>query len=164
MAYAVVSDIKSMFRKLEVIAETGDDDTNTVVTTEEVEEFIAEEEALLDATLSTYYSTPITGAVSLLIMKKIIKMKVGHVIKGILEVIDAEADLQNEVQGNLDLKANKIIRDLLPQVNKKTGNTERPVTPLPDAVELLTSPKSSNIFKINTDVAQPSIKKGGLNW
>jgi len=162
--YAAVADIQSMFRKLDIEDDTSNEDTNTVITTEEVNQFIDEEEALLNATLSTYYDTPITGTDSVLIVKKIIKMKVAHVIKGILEVVDAEADLQSEVQGNLDLKANKIIQCLLPQVNKTTKSTDRPKTPLPDAVAKDTSPESSNIFKSNTAVAQPTFTKGGNNW
>lgn len=156
--YAGVEDIKSMFRSLKIEA------SGTVVTTDEVNDFIDEDEALLDAKLDTYYVTPITGAKSLLIMKKIIKLKVAHTIKGILEVKEPEADLTNDVQGNLYMMAEKIIKDLLPQPNKKTGNTERPVAPLPDAVARPTSPASGSVFASNPSVNTPTISKGGNNW
>jgi len=162
--YAVVSDIQSMFRKLKIAADTGDDKTNTVVTTEEVDEFINEEEALLEAQLSNYYTTPITGSKSLLIMRKVIKMKVAHVIKGILEVVQPEADLQNEVQGNLDTKANNIIKEFVPRLNKLTKKLEIPMIPLPDAAVIAVSPKSGSLFKSNASVASPTFTKGGDNW
>jgi len=162
--YAAVSDIQSMFRKLKIAADTGDEKTNTVVTTEEVDEFINEEEALLEAQLFNYYTVPITGARSILIMRKVIKMKVAHVIKGILEVVQPQADLQNEVQGNLDTKANNIIKDFVPRINKLTKKFEVPMTPLPDAAVIAISPQSGSIFKANSAVAAPTITKGGNNW
>lgn len=168
MAYVTVDQIKSMFRRIKIEADTGDESTNTVVTTEEVDEFIAETEAVLNAKLSEYYETPITGTESLLIVRKIVRMKVAHIIKGILEVTDAESDKKQDVQGNLDKQADKLIEKLLPQCDPCKKEFQPPILPLPDAVTKDFSPRNGSLFSSHTSKAvptpKPTVTKGGNNW
>lgn len=164
MAYATVDQIRSMFRQIKISAATGDDSTETVVTTEDVDEFIEEVESELNAKLSLYYITPITGTESLKIMRRIVRMKVSHIIKGVLEVQDAEKT--QDVQADLDKKANKMIETLLPQENPVTRITDPPKMPLPDADVKETSPRNGSLFKtsVSGTTVEPTITKGGNNW
>lgn len=79
MAYAVVSDIESEFKNTTFTA--GDSVTDTEVT-----QFIAEEEAVINATIANRYEVPITGTEALLVIKKITIKYVAYRIAGILNL------------------------------------------------------------------------------
>ena len=81
MAYTTLAKVKSMFRSISIEAETGNEDTNTVVTSEEVDEFILEADSEINSKLSDYYDTPITGAESLVIIGQISNAESGPALK-----------------------------------------------------------------------------------
>lgn len=60
--YAAYTDVQNEFRSLQV-------DSNTTINQAKVDEFITEEEAKIDGYLAGQYIVPITGTVSLALMK-----------------------------------------------------------------------------------------------
>lgn len=157
MAYTDSDKVKSMFREIKIEA------SDTVILTSEVDEFIAEVDAEIDAKLDAYYVTPITGANSLLIVGKISKLKVAHTIKTILEMQAETSDTEQDVQINLDKKAEKMLQDLLPQYNKSAKRWEKAIMPLPDAEMKDFPPSGASLFSYNSDQSA-TIEKGGDNW
>ena len=172
--YTTVDQVKSMFRRLKVAADTGTESTNTVITTEEMEQFIDDAEAEINAKLNRYYETPIvpgTSPESAKILATIAKYKVAFVVKGILELTSEKSDLKQEVIGDLDKKAMKMLDELLPWFNRFGGKSdtggrwEEPITPLPDAVVKATHPYTESLFSSHvTSTVKPTFEKGGKNW
>ena len=163
MAYTTIDKVKAMFRGIKIEADTGDEQTNTAVTIEDVNEFILEMDAYVDTRLADCYVVPITGAESLKVIGLISKYKVAHVIKTILEVNNSNSDKQQDVQTNLDVKAEKMLDRLCPV--DKNGKKLDPIVKLVDAEMTLTSPISAAVFSRNlTGIRTPVIKKGGDNW
>lgn len=64
MAYAGTTDVQSEFKKINFA------DTDAVVSTSEVTEFIAQEEAALNAEVGTVYVVPITDSGGISLMKR----------------------------------------------------------------------------------------------
>lgn len=64
MAYSTVAQVASEFKNITFSATTS-------ITESEVERFIDESDALIDAKLSQVYVTPVTGTVSLLVVQQI---------------------------------------------------------------------------------------------
>lgn len=160
MAYTTVVLVQSMFRKLSIGA-------GTVITSTEVDQFILEADAEIDAKLTRYYEVPVTGAESLKIVGTISRNKVAHLIKTILEVDSQKSELQQDVQTNLEKKAEALLQDLLPQFNARADRWEEPIMPLPDATTKPTAPGTANQWNshtLNDDTKKPQFKKGGLNW
>jgi len=166
MAYTTVDKVKSMFRKISVKADTGDEKTNTVLTIEEVDEFILETDAMIDCRLEKYYTVPITGVESLKIVGMISKFFVAETVKGILKV-DVRSDKTQDVQGNLGKKAEKLLNDLLPMFNKTAKRWEAALCILSDANSLSSPPDSGSVFStqvpVNTNDRRRIIIKGGSN-
>ena len=151
-----------MFRSIKIVADTGDENTNTAITEEEVAEFIAEADAEIDGKLFDYYATPITGASSLLIVGQISKLKVAHTIKTILEATTQFSDKEQEVQTNLEKKANAMLLDIIPCYDQKADRWTEPKIQLSDASRKATSPKTDSLFSASSNTA--TIVKGGGNW
>lgn len=162
MAYTTVDKVKSLFRRLEINAATGTSSLDTVVTTEEVDEFILEVDAEIDAKLSDHYTVPITGVEALKIVGKISRMKVAHMIKTILETTGQLSDRSQEVQTNLELKADKMLKETIPIWDSKCCEWVDPILQLTDATRIAKSPKTGNLFQSNVRTAV--IKRGGDNW
>ena len=162
MPYTTVEKVKSLFRDIEIEATTGTPANDTVVTTEEVDEMISEVDAEIDAKLSDHYEVPITGTESLKIIGKISRLKVAHLIKTILESTAELSDRNQEVQTNLEKKAEKMLMDVIPRWDEKCCEWVDPIMQLTDATRTEKSPKSGNLFKANTTTR--SIKRGGDNW
>jgi len=162
MAYTTVTKIKTMFRDIAINAATGDPETETAVTTETVEELIAEHDVFIDAKLYDYYVTPITGASSLSLVGRISKLFVAYDIKNILESTTQYSDKSQDVQSNLRLQAMDLLDDIMPHWDSTCCEWVEPVIQLPDADRKAVSPKGGSVFASNT--ATPTIKKGGDNW
>lgn len=64
MSYATATDVQSEFKNLKL-------DGVSSVTTDEVTEFIEQEEAVINATISNRYEVPITGTEALSVLKNI---------------------------------------------------------------------------------------------
>lgn len=80
MAYATVSDIESEFKNLSV--SLGED----ALSASEISEFIEQEEAVINATVSNRYEIPVTGTEALKIMKSISIAYVAYRVATILNL------------------------------------------------------------------------------
>jgi len=156
MAYTTVDKIKSMFRSIKI------ESTGTSVITSEVENWISEIEASVNAKLKAYYVTPITGTESLKILSLIITYKVAHIIKTVLEMTSENSDKNQEAQTNLDLKADKMLEEILPKWNDDSNRFDPPIMPLPDAVIVAVPPSGASI--VSSQSLTPTFTKGGDNW
>lgn len=162
MAYTTVIKVKTMFRDIQIDAATGNPETETAVTTETVDELILEHDSFIDAKLNDYYTTPITGTASLIIMGRISKLLVAHDIKMILESVDQSSDKKQAVQGNLRDQALKLLNSLIPTWDEDESQWIDPNFYLTDASQKEQSPKGGSLFKSNEGTA--TITKGGNNW
>jgi len=156
MAYTTEAKVKAMFRGIDIEA------ADTVITDSTLADFISEADAEIDGKLNAYYVTPITGTEALKIVGKISKLKVAHVIKGILEVTQPNLDQVQGLQGNLDKQADDLLKDALPKWNKGAKRFDVPVMRLTDAGTKDISPISGSVFKSSEHT--PTIIKGGNNW
>lgn len=155
MAYSTNAQVQSLFRSLSVT-------TTSTVTTTELTEIITEVDAEIDSKLSDHYTVPITGVSSLLIIGKISRMKSAHMVKTILEATAQHSDREQEVQSNLEMKANQMLNDIIPTYDKSNDKWIDPIMTLTDAVRKNKSPRSGSIMKSNTRTA--TIIRGGNNW
>jgi len=113
MAYATSAHISSEFKDITFSA-------STKVTDTEVDRFIEEADAEIDSVLSKRYVTPITGSVSLILIRQISIWLVAQRVKDILVV---KTGVKGSDQGNLrnddirlDRKAKNMLQDI---VNEK---------------------------------------------
>ena len=160
MAYTTQAKVESMFRSIDIAS-------GAVVTPDELSEFIARADAEIDAKLYTYYETPITGATSLLIVEEISTLLVAHRIKTILELTNQISDLEQDVQTNLEKRANSLLKQLIPVWNAKANRYDPPIMPLPDATAKAFSPENGSIFKSHTTnqtTSTVTFHKGEDNW
>lgn len=155
MAYTTIAKVQSLFRKLDV-------DANTAVTTTEVNDMIAEVDAEIDGKLVDHYAVPIVDASSLLIVGKISRMKVAHLIKTILESTNQLSDREQEVQTNLEKKADALLLSIIPTYNSQNDTWVDPILQLTGASAKSKTPKTGNLFQSNT--REITVKRGGLNW
>lgn len=111
MAYTTKTAIQSEFKDITF-------DTSTAVTSTDVNEFISQEEALLEAEIAAIYLTPITASGSLPIMKNLSTMRVKARILDILYVKTGNPDvdqgsgaegIRENVQKILDKIKDKIL-------------------------------------------------------
>jgi len=162
MAYTTVALVKAMFRGIDINPTTGDEQLDTAVTTEDVDQFILEADAEINSKLYDYYTTPVTGANALIVLGTISKYKVAHVIKTILEMTNETSDKQQDVQVNLEKKANALLNDIIPMWDNKCCEWVDPVVQLVDAERKIVSPRTGAVFASSKN--KPTIKKGGDNW
>jgi hypothetical protein len=162
VAYTTSAKVKTMFRDIRIEAATGDPETETAVTTETVDELILEHDSFIDAKLNDFYTTPITGTASLVIVGRISKLLVAHDIKMILESVNQTSDKKQDVQGNLRAQALKTLNSLIPTWDSECCEWVDPDFTLTDASPKEQSPKSAALFKSNSGTV--TIKKGGNNW
>lgn len=155
MAYTTVAKVQSLFRDLDV-------NVNTAVTTTEVNDMISEVDAEIDGKLVDHYAVPIVGVESLKIIGKISRLKVGHLIKTILESTNQLSDREQEFQTNLEKKADKMLDDIIPTYNSQNNTWIDPILQLQDASAKAKTPKTGNLFQSNVRAAV--IKRGGTNW
>ena len=170
MAYTTKDDVQSLFRKLTIEADTGDEKTNTVITDEEVAVFIADADAEINAKLFPYYTVPIVvgdSPESFKLVAKISKYLVAHNIKAVLDEADQFVSDGIVAQPiNYGKKAHMLLKSMLPQFNKTTKQWEEPLTPLYDAVSKGFRPTSGSLVtshNVDSTVAQ-TFTKGGDNW
>lgn len=161
-AYTDVNKVKSLFRSIKILADTGNEKTNTVVTIEEVDEFISEVEALMNARLSKCYDMTTVGAESIKILGMVARYKVADIIKGIMELTTANSDKTTQnVTGDWGKKA-KMLMDQICPLNNCGECVEKPKVPLPDTDMLLSAPETANRVSGTTGVA--TFQRGKDNW
>lgn len=118
--YCCVSDVASEFRDI-----TFDD--NSVVTKAEVNEFISRQSAIIDGILSTKYTVPITGTISLIIMKELCALMVAGKVDRILRLRTGEKgqnsgrDFAKEAKDIMD----KLLKDVLVLSDADAKNQSR---------------------------------------
>lgn len=160
--FTTVDEVKSLFRRLKIEPETGDETTNTVLTTEEVEQFISENEAMIKARLSTCYDTTNIGTESLKILNMVTKYFVADIIRGILELTTNNSERKTQDLGpSWAMKAKKMLEKICPEVNCGECR-ERPTMPLPDTPLLDLPPAGQALFSSSENT--PQFTKSGINW
>lgn len=164
--FTTVDKVKSLFRRLKVEADTGTESTNTVVTIEEVDEFILEAETIVKARLRTcYVIDPLSGIgpESLIIIGTVVKFKVAQVIKGILELTEnVSSERKNQdVTASWGKKAKELLDGICPPIGKD-GVKVKPTIPLPDTSQTSDPPTGDNLFNGSTNA--PLFEKGKDNW
>lgn len=157
MAYTTIAKVQALFRNLQV-------DVDTAVTTDEVTEMISEVDAEIDAKLSDHYEVPITGTEALKIVGKIARLKVAHLIKTVLESTNELSDREQDVQTNLEKKADKMLKDIIPTWDSSARVWVEPTMQLTDATRKQKSPRTGNLFGSSSSSTSATIKKGGDNW
>jgi len=158
MAYTTSSKVSSMFRDI-----TFDSDSNTAITTSEVEDLITEIDGEIDSQLYPFYVVPITGAEALKVVGLISKLKVTHIVKTILEQNEQVSSLKQDVQsGNLEARAQKLLDDLIP-IKDKRGNLCAAKKVLTDATAKEVPPSGGARFKSSSN-ADPVFQKGVDTW
>lgn len=162
MAYTTEAKVKTMFRDIVINPATGNPETETAVTSETVTELITEADAFIDGKLFDYYTTPITGVNSLIMVGRISKLLVAHDIKMILESIDQSSDKKQEIQGNLRAQATSLLSDIMPNWDSDSDQWVEPVVQLVDAPRKAVSSKTGSVFQSNSGTV--TITKGGDNW
>lgn len=157
MAYTTKELVQAMVRDLKITLAA--DTSPTVVTEEKITEWISQQDAYINGRIASYYSIPVVQAdspISFEILKLIATYKVTHMVKTVLELTSENSDKQQDVQTNLDKKAEKMLDNLIPQKG------EPPVLKLPDAPMLETSPENAALFSLEAQT--PTFTKGGNNW
>lgn len=157
MAYSLNSEVASLFRDITF-------SSTTAVTDTEVDNIIDEVDAEINGLLYDHYEVPITGVESLKIMKMISRYKAGHVVKTILEVNEQTSDKVQELQTNLELKANELIKKIIPTWDPKCCEWIDPVLKLSDATRKAAGPEATSLFSAPDNVSKREIKRGGDNW
>ncbi len=161
-AFTDVEKVKSMFRRLKVADETGNEKTNTVVTTEEVNEFIDETEIAVKARLSTCYDVGNIGAESTTIIGIAVKYLVADTIKNIMALTTTNSDSKTQAMGpNWGKKAKDMLDKICPELGKD-GVKVKPIMPLPDTPQLAEPPVGASLF--NGANNTPKFTKAGPNW
>lgn len=172
--YTTVDEVKSLFRRVKIEAATGDPATETVVTTEEVEQWIDDVEAVINAQLNRYYNIPIvsgTSPESFKIVALIAKLKTAAIVRGVLELDASSSEKMQSQKIDYGKKAEKLLTSLLPWFNKDVsdgeGRWEEPITPLPDAEAKAVTPFSGALFSTHVNASgepKPTFRKNGNNW
>lgn len=161
--FTTVEKVKSLFRRLDIKDDTGDENTNTVVTTEEVNEFIDETELAVKSRLSTCYDVNSIGADSVTIIGTIVKYFVADTIKNIMMLtVNVNSDRKNQDMGpSWSKKAKDMLEKICPEV-ECDGCKQKPVMPLPDTPLLDEAPQKASLFSSSTNT--PTFKKNQNNW
>jgi phage gp36-like protein len=137
MPYATVADITSEFKDIDFSA------SNAAVTTTEVEKFLTETDALINATVANRYTTPITGTISLLIVKKIeidiVCCRVAKILNLKKEVPTPNNSIVQEMNyGAACKKSEKLLEDI------SSGGLELPDAPVSDSSPGISSYNADN--------------------
>lgn len=98
MGYCVIADVQAEFKSITF-------SPTTAVTDTEVNAYIADASALMDARLALRYQTPVTGAVSLSVLKVICARKVANHIRKILAVKTGNKDTEQALGTDQKQKA-----------------------------------------------------------
>ena len=168
MQYTTVEKIKSLFRSIKIEADTGDEAQNTVITTEELEEFIDEVEATMNAKLSTCYKNVYAINVtdnpeSFKILRQIASWKTAAIIKNILSLTGKNSKNNNQdLRDDYAMKAKKLMEKICPDNSHCDPCKHKPEIPLPDVEMLDDAP--TEFYSIKSSSHKAVIKKDQNNW
>jgi len=104
MAYCSVTEVASEFKDISF-------DADSSITETEIEDFIDQESAFIDAKIAEKYETPVTGTSALLVLKKICIAVVAYRAKLILAVKTGEDSVDQETRANYQM-VSKMISDI----------------------------------------------------
>lgn len=161
--FTQVSDVQSLFRRLKIEADTGDEETNTVVTTEEVNQWIDETEVMVKARLSTCYDVNNIGAESTTIIGVIVKYIVADIIRNVMSLTSGvNSERKDQMMGHSWAKmAKEKLEKICPE--QECGECkQKPVMPLPDTPMIDSPPTGSALFSSSNNT--PTFTKNGNNW
>lgn len=153
MSYATVDNIKSMFRDFS-------DNADAAVTDAEIQEFLDDADAIIDAKIGTLYTLPITigdNPKSWAILRRLESFKVAAIVDDILNSY-GEAD-KKPMWGK---RAHELMLELVPPIDKKTCKQCEPTMKLLDATYLGTNMQKSKIKLSQT--TEPIFQKGVDKW
>jgi phage gp36-like protein len=147
MAYALVTDIEGEFKNI-------DFDTNTLVSTADVDRFIAQADALINSYVGMRYSVPITaGTDAVSLMQMYCTVLVADRIKKILEVKQTTNSAANqETRGAFGTR--EVLAGLLAI---KNGDMKL------DGATLLTSPGGFSSYNVANSI-EPQFEKDTEQW
>lgn len=104
MAYAEVEDIQAEFKSIKF------DEDDSAVVVENVESFLAQADAEIDARISISYQVPVTGGDSaLLLLKQICTWLVSQRVKDIVEVKNVRTETDQDVKIDTAARARKML-------------------------------------------------------
>lgn len=116
MAYTDTAKIKAMLKDVKITSSTSP-------ATTDVNQFIVEEEAVINGMLSEIYVTPITGAQSVAILSKVATLKVSQRIKDVIQIQGEGDGKDRDAFTNWSVMADKIMKDLLPTAKISGGKS-----------------------------------------
>jgi hypothetical protein len=159
MAYTTKTKIEAMFREI------GIDASSTVVSDNDITNWISEADAEIDSALFKFYEVPITGVESLKIVSKISTLKVAHLIlAGPLRDAGAMVDDDERSKVSFEKMAKNLLDDLIPVYDAKNKVFKQPNKTLIDAAAKDYGPGKGSKFKISTTTYTPIFKKGQDTW
>ena len=148
MSYATVDEIVNEFKRLDITS------TDAVLDSAKIQSFLDQDDALIDTFLSNRYTTPITGAKSLLFVKKIeIDLTSFRVVK-ILAIKKAVPDSKSAYQEILE---GKFYDEAMMKLKKLASGKIK----LPDALGL--AGKTVRSFNQKNNIT-PTFKKDERQW
>lgn len=152
MAYVAVSDISSEFKDISFTS-------STPVTDTEVDEFISQEEAVVNAWVGKRYTVPVTLAdnpESFKVLKKIATMLVVHRVREIMQVKNIEFEDVQQVT-----RAGSLWKDAMAML-KQIAQCDPCDLPLPDAT-LTTTHAGVKAFSVDNSL-EFEYKRGEDQW
>lgn len=152
MAYASPSEVASDFKDITFLAAAAT--PTSLVTSEDVTQFIVEADALINSYLGMRYETPVTAnSEALALLKLYSRSIVAERIRGILEVKQA-----TNTQANQDVRRGLSMKDILTLLKDlKDGKTLLP------GADLLT-PTGPFYSKNYANNVKPVFKKSERQW
>jgi len=154
MSYSTVANVVSLFRNLDLTV------TDPAVSSDEIADALNDAYNIINAKIGTLYQLPLTSTdnpESWSILKRLEMWLVAAEIDDILNTY-AEGDKKPEWAK----KAAKMIDELVPPIDAKTGKQAEPTLKLPDATYLGTKTQRNKVSISNT--SGTIFEKGGLNW
>ena len=148
-----------MFRSLKIEA------ADTAIIDSEMTEWIAEVDEEIDSRLFYYYTTPVligNSPKSYKILQRIATWKVAHQAKTVLELTSQKSDKEQELQTNLEMKANALLKKIIPKWDEKAKRWQKALMPLTDATAKAVSPETASIMSHQS--LTPIFTKDGDNW
>lgn len=161
--FTTVAKVKSLFRNIAIEADTGDPDLNTAITTEELQDIIDEQEAVIKARISNCYDITMIGSESAQILGIVARYMSAQVVKGILQITTEVSDGKVQVvTQNWGKMGKELLEKICPEAN--CGKcTQPPTLPLPDTpLSDVNRPDGSSIFF--TENYEQVFKKYEDNW
>ena len=151
MSYVDVAGITSEFKNIDFTA------TGAVLSTDEVTQFILETSAVIDSRLSSRYVTPITGTISLLIVRKICIDFVAFRVAKILNLkkslpLPEKLIVQELNEGSAYVESRNMLDSL------QNGSVT-----LPDAVRVATTETGLSSYNTTNSIT-PTFKRSTYQW